>query len=142
MNKYQEMDNTGREIVTNLFQNQQLVAGTTSDVYDLSGSTITQGDYFIEVKYRPDMASTTYKTDIMEYKKLNAMRGLNPEATCFYIMLFKDQIARCYNLNNLKLMDLEIDNMFCPSSSVEDKGYQLKLILKLPTNKAKTYKWN
>lgn len=139
-NKYTELDNYGREIVLSIFPKQTLVAGTPSDRYDLSGTTVT-GDFYMEIKYRPDLTSDTYINDLLEYKKMDALRDIDPDATHLYFMLFKDGVGRCYNLSKMCLTDIQIENILCPISSVEDKGYQNKIMVKLPTAKAKIYKW-
>jgi hypothetical protein len=142
MNPYEQMDNEGRDIVTSLFNNKMhLVAGEASDRYDLSGSTISDGDFYIEVKYRPEVSSTNFNTDMLEYKKMDALRNIDRNATHFYFMIFNDDVARCHNLKKISIMDVRIDNRNCPVASAENKGYENKLVIDLPAKNARVYKW-
>jgi hypothetical protein len=107
-------------------------------VYDLSGST--KGNFYIEVKNRPDLKSTAYNTDILEYHKLSNLRNIDRNATHFYAMIFNDGVVRIYNLKEISIMDVYLSNLLCPVSQLDNRGYKEKILIDLPVTKAKTYK--
>lgn len=140
--KYEELDQRGRDIVKNLlFPNVAFIEAGISDRYDLESNTIN-GRSLIEVKYRETMLSTDNDTDFLEYEKLYSLRNEDKDANHIYIMLFKDKVARVYNLDKISIMNVFLSVPECPVSSTENKGTKEKLMIELPTNQAKTYKWN
>jgi len=140
-NKYEEADLLGRNIVMKIFPKIDMVETDISARCDLSGTSLT-GNWYMEVKYRGDLKSTSYDTDILEYEKLSALRNIDRNGTYFYFMIFSDGVARCYNLKDINIMDVYINNDLYPVSSSENKGHKEKLMIELPVNKAKVYKWN
>ena len=141
IDKYEEADLLGRNIVLSIFKDKvHLTQSQISDCWDLSGSTIN-GDFYIEVKYRPEIKSTKYDTDLLEYSKMSALRNIDRNAKHYYFMLFSDNVGRLYNLKDVSIMDVYIHSDPYPISSTENKGEKDKLMLDLMNNKAKTYKW-
>lgn len=140
-NEYETLDIKGREIVKKIFYKANFTDGTMTDYFDLETNTMN-GRSLIEVKYREKINSTEYDTDILEYSKLSNLRNEDSEANYFYMMLFKDNVARLYNLNNISITDVYLDVKECPASSVESaRGVKDKLMIELKKETAKIYKW-
>jgi len=104
--------------------------------YDLSGTTVTS-NFFIEVKYRNNK-STTYDSDLLEYLKFKRMQNaVGKDDKRYYMVIYSDNVARLYQLNDLNLDKVYITNFDCPTSSVEVKGNKEKICIELPFEVAK-----
>jgi hypothetical protein len=140
VNEYERLDNLGRDIIKLMFPTVPFQVGTITSAYDLKTDRKDKVSLF-EVKVRPNTLSTAWDTDILEYDKLSGMRNEDSNAQYFYFMIFKDGVVRLYDLREISIADVFINNKNCPVSGVEDKGYKDKLMIEIKATQAKTYRW-
>lgn len=142
-NKYQTAEEKGRQLT-------QLILGSKVELIqlgltaraDFSGSTITQGDFVLETKYR-NVSSTAYESDFLEVFKLDGLKAISEgKMNLIYFSIFNDGKARLHNLSTLSLTDLKFDLLYADKSTTQPElGKEYKMVILLPNAKAKTFKY-
>ena len=139
-NIYTEKDDYGRELAINFFKKVEFTKSTDPiSSWDLSGSTLN-GDFYSEVKVR-DIKSDTYSTSFLEYKKLVGLKNVAGKDNMNYMVFYTDGILMVFDLKKIKLSEVYLSIVDCPISSTENKGYVSKLMIEIPTQLAKKYKY-